>query len=98
LINKNGLKIALKIKNCNHLINRLLFVATKSRIYLVGSYTELVDKGFVCLEVEYINGSKIESKANKYTFIWRKTVERNRAKLLNKIRVLLYFARYSFVH
>ena len=32
---------------------------------------------------------KIESKANKYTFVWRKSVERNRAKLMDKIRVLL---------
>ncbi|MBR6078446.1 MAG: transposase [Paludibacteraceae bacterium] len=39
--------------------------------------------------MEYIDGTKIESKANKYTFVWRKTVEKNRAKLLEKIRVLL---------
>lgn len=49
----------------------------------------LADKGFVSLDVEYIDGTKIESKANKYTFVWRKTVERNRAKLTDKIRVLL---------
>ena len=49
----------------------------------------LADKGFISLDVEYIDGTKIESKANKYTFVWRKTVERNRAKLMDKIRVLL---------
>lgn len=49
----------------------------------------LVEKGFVTLEVEYLDGTKIESKANKYTFVWRKIVERNREKLLEKIRVLL---------
>ena len=49
----------------------------------------LVKKGFVTLEVEYLDGTKIESKANKYTFVWRKSVERNREKLLEKIRVLL---------
>lgn len=48
----------------------------------------LADKGFVSLDVEYIDGTKIESKANKYTFVWRKTVEKNRAKLMEKIRVL----------
>ncbi len=56
-------------------------------------FTQLVlllsAKGLVTLEVEYIDGTKIESKANKYTFVWRKTVEKNRAKLLEKIRVLL---------
>ena len=49
----------------------------------------LADKGLVSLDVSYIDGTKIESKANKYTFVWRKTVERNRAKLMDKIRVLL---------
>ena len=49
----------------------------------------LADKGFITLDVEYIDGTKIESKANKYTFVWRKTVEKNRAKLQEKIRVLL---------
>lgn len=49
----------------------------------------LVEKGFVTLEVEYLDGTKIESKANKYTFVWRKSVERNREKLLEKIRVVL---------
>ena len=49
----------------------------------------LADKGLITLDVEYIDGTKIESKANKYTFVWRKTVERNRAKLLEKIRILL---------
>lgn len=49
----------------------------------------LAGKGYVSLDVEYIDGTKIESKANKYTFVWRKTVEKNRAKLMDKIRVLL---------
>lgn len=46
-------------------------------------------KGYVSLDVEYIDGTKIESKANKYTFVWRKTTETNRAKLIGKIKVLL---------
>ena len=49
----------------------------------------LADKGFISLDVEYIDGTKIEAKANKYTFVWRKSVERNRAKLMDKIRLLL---------
>ena len=49
----------------------------------------LADKGFISLDVEYIDGTKIESKANKYTFVWRKTVEKNRTKLMDKIRILL---------
>ena len=58
------------------------------------SYTHLdvykrQSKGFISLNVEYIDGTKIESKANKYTFVWRKTVERNRERLMKKIHVLL---------
>ena len=49
----------------------------------------LAEKGFVTLDVEYVDGTKIESKANKYTFVWRKTVEQNRAKLMKKTGVLL---------
>ena len=44
----------------------------------------LADKGFISLDVEYIDGTKIESKANKYTFVWRKTVERNRTRKKKK--------------
>jgi len=49
----------------------------------------LSSKGFITLDVEYIDGTKIESKANKYTFVWRKSVEKNRTKLMKKISVLL---------
>lgn len=49
----------------------------------------LSSKDFISLNVEYIDGTKIESKANRYTFVWRKTVERNRERLMKKIHVLL---------
>lgn len=49
----------------------------------------LAEKGFITLDVEYIDGTKIESKANKYTFVWRKSTEKHRAKLIEKIKVLL---------
>lgn len=49
----------------------------------------LVDKGMVSLNVEYVDGTKIESKANKYTFVWKGSVEKNRAKLQSKIKALL---------
>ena len=50
----------------------------------------LTDKGLIALDVvEYIYSTKIEIKANKSTFVWRKTVEKNRAKLQEKKRALL---------
>ena len=63
----------------------------KSEINNIFTQTVLVlaERGFITLDIEYIDGTKIESKANKYTFVWRKTVEKNRAKLQEKIRALL---------
>ena len=49
----------------------------------------LAAKGLISLDVEYIDGTKIESKANKYTFVWKRTMEKNRAKLQEQIRTLL---------
>ena len=49
----------------------------------------LAAKGLISLDVEYIDGTKIESKANKYTFVWKRTVEKNRARLQEQIRTLL---------
>jgi hypothetical protein len=45
-----------------------------------------VDPGHLTLEVSYVDGTKIESRANRYTFVRRKMVEKNRAKLEVKIR------------
>ena len=37
----------------------------------------------------FIDGTKIESAANKYTFVWKKAVTKNQARLLDKIPVLV---------
>ena len=37
----------------------------------------------------FIDGTKIESVANKYTFVWKKAVTKNQAKLFHKILVLV---------
>lgn len=49
----------------------------------------LHEEGFVSLDVQYIDGTKIESMANKYTFVWRKSVEKNDEKLKEKTRIVL---------
>ena len=43
----------------------------------------------MCIRDRYIDGTKIESKANKYPFVWRTSVEKHRTKLLDKIRIIL---------
>ena len=49
----------------------------------------LVEMGYLSLDVIYTDGTKIESRSNRYTFVWRKTVEKNRSKLEAKIRNVL---------
>lgn len=49
----------------------------------------LVDMGLMLLEKQYIDATKMESTANKYTFLWKKTVEKNKAKLEEKIKNIL---------
>lgn len=45
----------------------------------------MVEEGHINLKTLYIDGTKIESAANRYTFVWRKTVEKNREKLIEKL-------------
>jgi len=49
----------------------------------------LVEMGYISLKEVYIDGTKIEAKANRYTFVWRKSVEKNKAKLEAKIKDIL---------
>lgn len=49
----------------------------------------LHEEGFVSLKVQYIDGTKIESVANKYTFVWRGSVEKYDGRLKAKTEALL---------
>ena len=49
----------------------------------------LHDEGLISLDVQYIDGTKIESVANKYTFVWKGSVEKNKAKLIAKVDGIL---------
>ena len=49
----------------------------------------LKNKGEISAENIFIDGTKIEAYANRYTFVWRKSVEKNRDKLLLKIAALM---------
>ena len=47
-------------------------------------------KGYVSLEKYFVDGTKIESAANKYTFVWKRAVEKNEKKLDEKLKVFLH--------
>lgn len=44
---------------------------------------------YLSLDVQYIDGTKIESAANRYTFVWKGSLEKNKAKLETKITSVL---------
>ncbi|HOO84047.1 MAG TPA: IS1182 family transposase [Prolixibacteraceae bacterium] len=49
----------------------------------------MADLGYVSLEKQYIDGTKIEAASNRYTFVWRGSSEKNKAKLEEKIKLVL---------
>ena len=49
----------------------------------------LVEEGLVTLDVQYIDGTKIESSANKYTFVWKRATETDKAKLEKNVKAVL---------
>ena len=56
-------------------------------------FTEIVlllnKLGYISLDVQYIDGTKLESASNRYTFVWRGSVEKHKEKLETKIRSVL---------
>jgi len=57
----------------------------------------LADENLVTLKVQYIDGTKIESVANKYTFVWKGSTEKNKAKLEANVKAVLESAEQALV-
>lgn len=59
-------------------------------------FTQIVlllhEEGLVSLKVQYIDGTKIESAANKYTFVWKGSTEKNQTKLRERVKGILEIA------
>ena len=49
----------------------------------------LIEEGFIDLEAVFIDGTKIEANANKYSFVWKKGQQKKLAKLNERIRTEL---------
>ena len=56
----------------------------------------LEDMGAISLQDIFIDGTKIESVANKYKFVWKKSVQKNQAKLTEKLPDFVDKAREEF--
>lgn len=72
-------------------INRFRSMHLKEAIHEIFTQVVLmlVEMGYLSLEEVYFDGTKYESRANRYTFVWRKSVEKNKLKLEEKIRKIL---------
>ena len=64
---------------------RSIHFAPCSKRILAEMSNTLFDMGEISGETIFIDGTKIEANANKYTFVWKKTVTKNQAKLLIKL-------------
>ena len=67
-----------------------------------GLFYQFVEKLYEMGEIKYknlfVDGTKIEANANKYTFVWKKAVEKNLEKLNVKInaQISVLSARYGY--
>jgi IS5 family transposase len=50
---------------------------------------QLLEQGHIDLEKYFVDGIKIEANAHKYSFVWRKSTEKYKASLQEKVRALL---------
>lgn len=72
-------------------INRFRGVVMKEVVEEVfyGVVEQLLEMGLVDLEKYFVDGTKIEANANRYSFVWRKSTENYQVNLQKKVRKLL---------
>jgi len=54
-----------------------------------GILTLLMEQGYVTLDAYFLDGTKMEANANRYTYVWKKSVQGNQEKLTAAIRDLV---------
>src|SRR5215469_8613365 len=52
----------------------------------------LKTKGYIKLENYFVDGTKIESASGRYTFVWKKSIEKNDQKLDERLRAYVKMA------
>ena len=48
----------------------------------------LVESGHVSLQEIYVDGTKIESRANRYTFVWGNSIKTSKARIADQLKYL----------
>jgi len=78
------------------------FRSTRLEGIVEGLFNQVVlllkDYGELSCENLFVDGTKIEANANKYTFVWKKTILKNQAKLQDRMHKELpaLLAKYGF--
>ena len=69
------------------------FRKDKMKLIMEEVFSELLiileSKGYINSEEYFVDGTKIEANANKYSFVWKKSVERQKELLQKKVRELM---------
>jgi len=53
----------------------------------------LMEEGLISLKEIYVDGTKMESVANRYTFVWGKTIANNREKIKKQLEEIWNYAQ-----
>ena len=74
-----------------HTINRFRGVVMKATIgeIFAAVLMLLVEGGYVKLENYFVDGTKVEANASKYSFVWAKNTQRYKAQVQGKVTELL---------
>lgn len=56
----------------------------------------LSEQGYLSLKEIYVDGTKIEANANRYTFVWAKSIKTSRARIENQLKELWRFVETVF--
>jgi len=79
----------------HHTLNR--FRSDRLRYALKTVFVQVVqllaDQGLVSLKEVYVDGTKLEANANKYTFVWGNAIKTNKAKMKQQLDELWRYAK-----
>jgi transposase len=79
----------------HHTINRFRGVRLEGQLHKIFDEVVLlmVEEGQISLKQSYTDGTKIEANANKYTFVWKKSIGTNREKIKKQLSELWEYAK-----
>jgi len=79
----------------HHTINRFRSERLKNVLEKIFSQIVnlLIEAGQLSIKELYIDGTKLEAQANKYTFVWSKTVKKNKSRIKEQLKELWKYSQ-----